>query len=182
MKKEENMKGKNSKKTLGLMIIFGMGLLILGNFIGYYFGTELANVENSKTNDSEEKDTNNKTEEGQKEEDQTPSNEENQTTAKCYGTYYGEVSGTEDNGLSYDFKYTYVLNEDGTFTADYSGINGTSGTFVINDNTISLTGPKSDEVGPREEDPYYYTEDLVIADDCSYILYDNTTGFKLLKK
>lgn len=82
------------------------------------------------------------------------------TTPRCTGTYYGAQSATET--------YKYVLNADGTFTAKFGGVSGTSGVYVINDNTISLIGRK-DVVGPRNQDPYYNTEDYVIVDDCSHI-------------
>lgn len=80
--------------------------------------------------------------------EQESSNEKNdctpeivETAAKCYGTYYGKYTTTE-NHLSLDLKYTYVLSEDGTFTADFGGVSKNSGVFTINDNTISLIGKK----------------------------------------
>ena len=100
---------------------------------------------------------------------------------KCVGTYYGEFQQTSSNGLSYDLKYTYILKDDFTFTFS-TGSSGTRGTFAINDNTISLTGMK-DTAGPRDEVTYYYTEDYVLADDCSFILYDNGGArFKLVRQ
>lgn len=100
---------------------------------------------------------------------------------KCVGTYYGEAIGSYANGLSYNLKYMYTLKEDGTFSADFGGVSGTSGTFVINDNTISLTGIK-EVAGPNDMDTHYATGDYLIADDCSYILYDSEIDFKLFKK
>lgn len=35
----------------------------------------------------------------------------------CEVTYYGEASGNLPIGLTYDYKYTYTLKNDGTFTA-----------------------------------------------------------------
>lgn len=110
----------------------------------------------------------------------TESNKENKAP-KCTGTYYGETSGTLPNGLAYDYKYTYVLNEDGTFTANY-GETSDKGTYVINDNTITLISAKH-TTGPREEDPSYESVDYVIADDCSYIrVGDSTLKFNLMKR
>ena len=86
----------------------------------------------------------------------------------CEGTYYGEASGTSANGISYDLKYKYVLNNDGTFTADFGGTSGTEGVYSINGNTISLIG-KSEIGGPEDEATAYVTNDYIIADDCSYI-------------
>ena len=101
---------------------------------------------------------------------------------KCVGTYYGEFQQTRSNGLSDDFKDTYILKDDFTFTFLSDGLLQAEGTFAINDNTISLTRMKH-TAGPRDEDTYYYTEDYVIADDCSFILYDNGGArFKLVRQ
>ena len=102
---------------------------------------------------------------------------------KCYGTYYGEYNEMSSNGTTSNLKYTYILNQDGTFTSDFGGVSGSSGFYYINDNTISLIGTK-DTVGPRDQDPRYATVDYVIADDCSYILYNDGYGisFKINKQ
>ena len=108
---------------------------------------------------------------------------EKEQKSKCSGTYYGEYSSTSPDGqITSNLKYTYVLNDDGTFTADFSGVSATKGVYTINDNTVSLTG-QNETMGPREEYPIYSTSDYVIADDCSYILYnDETISFKLNRK
>ena len=87
------------------------------------------------------------------------------------------------NGTTSNLKYTYILNQDGTFTSDFGGVSGSSGFYYINDNTISFIGTK-DTVGPRDQDPRYATVDYVIADDCSYILYNDGNGisFKINKQ
>ena len=85
----------------------------------------------------------------------------------CDGTYYGELIN-EQNGISSELKYKYVLGKDGSFTADYGGVSGKNGTYIINDNTISFTGQR--EIGgPKDQVPSYITEDAIVADDCSYI-------------
>ena len=88
-----------------------------------------------------------------------------------------------NNGTTSNLKYTYILNQDGTFTSDFGGVSGSSGFYYINDNTISFIGTK-DTVGPRDQDPHYATVDYVIADDCSYILYNDGNGisFKINKQ
>ena len=107
--------------------------------------------------------------------------EESNSKKTCSGTYYGELK-EEQGGATFDLKYTYVLNEDGTFTADYGGVSSKSGVFMINDNTISLTGNR--EIGgPRDVIPSYVTEDAVIADDCSFIKLELNGSYRLeLKK
>lgn len=90
----------------------------------------------------------------------------------CEGTYYGEANGTLPNGLSYDYKYTYTLNSDGTFSADNGGASGTSGVFLINGNTISLIG-SVETSGPADSAKQYSTKDYLIEDDCSSITIDD---------
>lgn len=98
----------------------------------------------------------------------------------CEGKYYGESSGTTPNGLSYDYKYTYNLNKDGTFTASFGDVSGTEGVYLINGNTISLIG-KSETTGPEGETTQYSTKDYIIADDCSYIkINDGEVSFDLM--
>lgn len=98
---------------------------------------------------------------------------------KCTGNYVGSTSVTK-NGYTAEYNYNYVLKEDGTFTVDY-GVTESKGTFVINGNTISLTGEKELH-GPADVDTYYSTQDFIIADDCSFILIDEPDGFKIYKK
>ena len=43
---------KNSAKTFALMIIFGLVFLILGSFLGFYFGTKMANINNNTSKDN----------------------------------------------------------------------------------------------------------------------------------
>ena len=100
----------------------------------------------------------------------------------CSGTYYGEASGTLSNGLSYDLKYTYILNDDGTFSADHGGTSGTDGKYMINDNTISLVG-HVETGGSRDEATSYVTKDYIITDDCSLIkVNDGEVRFELKKQ
>mgnify|MGYP004530395325 CR=1 FL=1 len=159
----------NNNGILICLLSLICGALIM--FLLCYFNVIKINVQMEQCNEqkasNEEKDSSNS--------EKTPA------TAKCYGTYYGEYTSTE-NGLTLDLKYTYILNEDGTFTADFSNINKTSGTFTINDNTISLTG-KKEITGPIDSDPTYQTQDYVIADDCSYFIVNTgNSTFKVNKK
>ncbi|MBQ3433125.1 hypothetical protein IJG22_02390 [Candidatus Saccharibacteria bacterium] len=109
--------------------------------------------------------------------------EESNVRKACDGTYYGELKEERD-GAVFDLKYTYALNEDGTFTADYGGASRRSGVYTINGNTISLTGNR--EIGgPEDIVPAYVTEDAIVADDCSYIKLESmngTYGFELKKQ
>ena len=94
---------------------------------------------------------------------------------KCTGTYYGELT-SDKGGIKSELKYTYTLNDDGTFTADFSGTSGKEGTYIINGNTISLTGAR-ELGGPAELVPAYITEDAIISDDCSYIKLENNGSY-----
>lgn len=95
----------------------------------------------------------------------------------CDGEYYVEFH-EEKNGLVLDVKNTYYLKNDGTFTADFGGISGSQGVYVITDNTITFIGTK-EIVGPRDQDPYYTSSSYVIADDCSYFIKNNS---KVIRK
>ncbi len=156
------------KKGL-ISIIIILAILVVG--LGGYIVYDKVFVETEHSAEKNENETSNK-KENKKEEtsnnvvESEPNTEVGNSSKvqtakqKCTGTYYGASSATET--------YKYVLNEDGTFTADFGGVSGTTGVYVITDNTISLIG-KKDVVGPREQDPYYHTEDYLIADDCSSI-------------
>lgn len=177
---EENIVKNKKVKVLGVLL--AIAIIIIFGLVGYIcydkgiiFNKNTVTNESTDSNSSTKKSTEDEAKEDEKEEVTASLNK-----PKCYGTYYGEARVDSGNGHSYDYKCTYILKEDGTFSFD-DGFRGTSGVFVINDNTVSLTGTK-ETVGPRDKDPYYSTEDFVIADDCSYILYyvtgDNYT-FKL---
>ena len=58
-----------------------------------------------------------------------------------------------------------MINEDGTYTADFNGVSGERGTYTI-ENGI-LTVQHLPEVGPSE----MLTHTLELSSDCSYILY-----------
>lgn len=169
------------KKNWGFVVYFVVSLFIILGLIIYICYDKGIIFKSASVDNTEMKTevTNHEKEDlEKKEEDGTQVN-----TPKCYGTYYGEYNGISNNGLTLDYKYTYVLNQDGTFTADFGSVSRRSGFYYINDNTISLIGT-NDTVGPREENTYYNTEDYVIADDCSYILYndDNAISFKMNKQ
>ena len=152
---------------LSLFIILGLFFYICyDNGIIFKVNNEDKNIEENKESDDEDEEK-----------------IEQVNTPKCYGTYYGEYNEMNSNGTTSNLKYTYILNQDGTFTSDFGGVSGSSGFYYINDNTISFIGTK-DTVGPRDQDPRYATVDYVIADDCSYILYNDGNGisFKINKQ
>ncbi len=194
-----NNKKKNNKGLLIGLIICIIVIICLSGYI--YYDKVLSNnskVDKSFLNSStkkadEEEDNDDKENRNNKDEDNKSKENANSSviypakTRKCTGTYYGETSGTQSNGLSYNFKYTLTLKDDGSFdftagplgTADTLG---TTGVYIIIENTISLTGRKH-TTGPVEQDPEYTTEDYVMAQDCSYILInDDSISFKLMKK
>jgi len=158
---EEN---KSQKKYIILVVILLIVVIGLVLFICY--------DKNIIFSSNDEEISENQTTEVEEDQDEQPTESEETTSneQKCYGTYYGESSGTYSNGLSYDYKIKYILNEDGTFSADFSGASGTSGTYTISNNIVSFTGQAetSGQAGTT-----YETTDYTIATDCSYIIYDN---------
>lgn len=140
---------KYSHGNGGLVVALVITLLIIGGLIFYILYPNTAKTSQiiTSTNDNKTSTTS------------SPTTTTSSVSAKCYGTYYGE-SGT--------LKYTYVLNKDFTFTADFTGASATKGVFTINGNTVSFTGLK-ETTGPSDEDPHYSTSDYIMADDCSYI-------------
>lgn len=154
------MKKERNNILIFFLIFFIITTLSLAGYI--YYDKNLKSVKNRDIKET----YNNKKDESKKEE--TNKQEEKEKTKTCYGTYYGEAKGTYPNGVSYDYKYTYNLKEDGTFTANFGGVTETSGVYVINDNTVSFISLKN-IAGPKDEDPQYSTSDYLISDDCSYI-------------
>lgn len=153
------------KGLISIVIILAVLVVGLGGYIVYdkVLVTTEKSTNQTANEEKNKKEEQNESKENEESEDDTETNnisQETTATPRCTGTYYGALSATET--------YKYILNADGTFTAEFGGVSGTSGVYVINDNTISLIG-KKDVVGPREQDPYYNTEDYVIADDCSSI-------------
>ena len=187
------MERKNNKSlvvALMLAIIVILGLVL---YICYdkevIFSNNNTNEEpeNVSENDEETEDVNSNTDNSNNSlsaEDEL-NTDENGINAiynqkKCYGTYYGESSGTQDNGISWNIKATYVLNPDGTYSADY-GTSFDEGIYVTIANTIVFIGPKH-TFGPEDQDPHYYPENYVIADDCSYFIASNQNGLILRKQ
>ncbi len=93
--------------------------------------------------------------------------------SRCSGKYYGQMQGTS-------LKYTFILNTDGTFEADYSGNYRTSGTYIIENEKITFIYPiavASLSQFNTSADNYF------ISKDCSYITMPyNTTSFNLYKQ
>lgn len=181
----EKEKIKEKKSGKGLIVALIISIIIILGLVAYIcYDKEIIFSDKKETKESTtiKKSTKDETTTSSDEES-NESTSKSTTKSKCYGTYYGEY--IKDN---FNLKYTYVLNEDGTFTFDAGGVSGTSGIFVIIDNTISLIGHK-EIVGPKEEDPYYTSVDYVIADDCSYFTYqelqtgpEEPISFKLYRK
>lgn len=108
------------------------------------------------------------------EEDDHDDNDENKNS--CVGTYYGELTGNEGR-ITYDYKYTFVLKEDNTYTADYSGISSMTGTYKIENGKIKFTHASEGNDSNITE----VTDEYDIADDCSYIVYVGDKTFNLNK-
>ncbi len=171
-----------------LIIVLVIAMMIIVGLVGYicydkgvifasYTSSDKKNLNSNNKVKDEKKDSTSKensSSENEKEGENNASSSDGKAK-RCSGTYSGETSGTLSNGLSYSYKYVYTLSLDGTYTSVISDSASTTGVYVINDNTISFIGRKNN-VGPREEDPYYTTSDYVIADDCSYIRVVSDTG------
>ncbi len=178
---------KNKTSNRGMIIALVVCIIIIIGLAGYICYDKVL-LDNKTTQDDSKlskntKDTNTTKEEDNQEEQKEETTTQMSNTQKCTGTYYGEASGNLSNGLSYDYKYTYTLKEDGTFDMLVNNASGTSGVYVITGNTISLIGGKH-TTGPIDEDPQYSTVDYVIASDCSYILVDdsNEISFKAMRQ
>ncbi|HIR59678.1 MAG TPA: hypothetical protein IAB38_06470 [Candidatus Onthousia excrementipullorum] len=173
------------KTNKGLVITIILLLIIIGGlvfYICYDKGIVFSSNDNEKKQEDikrvdENSDTvdNNNNMSDNNGQDMTTDDIYNQK--KCYGTYYGEGYGTYENGISWSEKATYVLNTDGTFTATFgdAGASATQGIYVTIGNTIIFIRSK-DTFGPKDQDPYYYAESYVMADDCSYFIKNNGSG------
>lgn len=147
---------KEKKTSINFKIVFGALLVVIVVLCGVVFFKNSV-FSDKKDSDVVDVDSDKDLKKDKASSEKASDSQKTEKTAKCYGTY------KHDN-------ITFTLKSDGTFETDFFGASGTTGVFSINDNTVSLTGHK-DTVGPREEDPYYHTDDYVISDDCSYILY-----------
>jgi len=171
-----------SNKKFGIIIgILIIIILVMGFYIVYdkvFFSLEDSNKNKESSAKVSEKNTSKEKEDIDKDNEVT--NKENEgSTNTCYGNYYGETSGTLPNGLSYDYKYTYVLNNDGTYTADFGGVSGNSGTYKIENGKVSfthmpeVTGTDSNEI----------VDTYAISADCSTITINVQEGsFNLIRK
>lgn len=165
------------KSGKGLFIAFILSILIIIGLIVYIF------YDKGFLFTSDNQEAENPIQENNEQQEEQDSSEDNSISQlpKCYGTYYGEYQSANDSGQTYNLQYTYILNDDGTFTAHFGQGSSTTGFFAIHDNTISFIRAK-DTVGPRDQDPRYYTDDYVIDDDCSSILLDNENNFRLYRQ
>lgn len=174
------------KKNTGMIIGMVVFALLAAGGIG--FGVWAYLDGNQKTADLNNQISNLKSELSNQEQknqitdDDSDDNTSNDDSQFCTGKYYGETSGTLSNGLSYDYKYTYNLKDDGTFTASFGDVSSTEGKFLVNGNTISLIG-KNETSSPEESAPSYSTRDYLISSDCSTIkIADGEISFDLIKQ
>lgn len=186
-----------NNKTINIALI--VAIVVIVGLVGYIcydkFMLDGGRIDKSDKLDSTTKKQTSKDGSNDEVDDDNDKSSEEQSTANnqpstsipntrmCSGAYYGEASGTQGNGLSYDYKYTYTLNDNNTFSLEISNASRTEGIYMITGNTISLISQKHTS-GPKDLDPQYSTEDYVMADDCSYILVDDRNGvsFKATKR
>ena len=113
--------------------------------------------------------------------DEIEENDEINTKQKvCVGKYYGEYKTYLNDGeTSLDLKYTYILNSDNTYSANFVS-SGNEGTYRIDGDAIIFKHVSETNGSNVVEDKYE------IADDCSYILIDepdsDVYNFKLNKQ
>ena len=163
------------KKSNVLVIILSALVVVMGAYLVY----DKLIVSNEKNNDKELNEE--KKNENNNIENDLDSNENNDkniesNVSTCYGTYYGKAKGTLNNGLSYDYEYKYVLNNDNTYSATF-GEEKTSGTYEIIGGKINfMHKPEVGDYNQTINDTYD------ISDDCSYIVIDNEIDFKLFKQ
>lgn len=186
---EERVENGSKKKGNVLILLLVLSIIIILGLVGYIFYDKKVLIDKKIDKKQCEKLIDQELKKVEKSDNKSENTENEQAVVtkkpKCYGVYYGERSGTQANGISYNEKFTYTLKEDGTFEANYGDVSGSRGVYTINGNTISLTGTK-ETAGPVDKATQYKTGDFVIADDCSYILYDNGESglpeFKLNKR
>lgn len=160
-------KNKNLSIVIGIFVIV---FLLVGFYIVYdkvFFSLEDSSKKSSVK--SEEK-------KPSKDDD---TGKQGTNASVCFGTYYGETSGVLPNGLTYDFKYTYVLNSDGTYRADFGGVSGNSGTYKIENGKVSFThAPETTAAGVNE-----VVDTYAISADCTTITVNLEVGpLNLLRK
>ena len=167
---------------LTIIIILGLVIYICYDKEIIFSNNDNVETENVKTNNSKKENENSNDSLSEEKDFNTNEHEVNDiyNQKKCYGTYYGESSGIKENGISWNIKATYVLNPDGTYSADY-GTSFDEGVYVTIANTIVFIAPKHTS-GPENQDPSYYPESYVIADDCSYFVASNQEGLILRRQ
>lgn len=178
---ENEVKNVEKKKGNGILIIAILVILCLAGYICYdKVLAPATNCESSTSSQSNKNDGTTKSVDSCDCDSKDSATNTNSAAKFCEGEYYGEFKSETS-----DLKYTYKLNNDGTFTADFSGVSSTKGVYVINENTITFVGMK-EIVGPKDKDPYYSSSDYLVADDCSYFIIDlqdsNNNTMKLEKK
>lgn len=156
-----------------ILVIIGMGLYIAYDK-GIIFSSDTAKTTTKYKNDTTIDDDNS--------DDLDPEENNLEDSETCYGTYYGETQGTLNNGLTYDYKYTYVLNRDNTYTASFNAVSSQSGTYTINDGLISFTH-QPEVTAPEGYEPADIIDSYSISSDCNYIVIPvNDTSFKLMRQ
>lgn len=185
---------KTKKGSMGLVTVLIIVLIVVSAIGGWIVGTSrMVNIleeknnkvsqknqevkENAKdeTTEVEEVEQNDKLE---KAEETTKSNISSSNAPRCTGTYYGKYYSKDNQGITTNMEYTYVLNEDGTYTANLSNIHELKGAFIITENTATFIQLK-DTYGDPKESTIYTSVDYVMSDDCSYMLVDDGKNFKL---
>lgn len=154
---------EKKKSRKGLVVIIVLLILVILGLVGYicYDKGIIFKQDKEVVKKEKKKDT---------------KKEEKEEKKVCVGKYYGEYK----NG-GYDLKYTYELKDDNTYSFN-TGTSGNEGTYVIEGNKIvfehdrEISGPEASKI----------TEEYEIADDCSYIIINdsesNITSFKLNKQ
>ncbi len=153
------------KKNI-IIIVLSLALVATTSYI--IFEKTLTSKENS--NQAQETENEKKKTENEKNESENKVETTTKDVPKCTGTYHGEYTEEINRGitLTTNLNYTYILDENNHYKATFGDVQTQTGSFYINGNTITFIHP-SEISAPADEYPNYYSENYLLADDCSTI-------------
>lgn len=173
---------ENKKNSIFIPTLIAVLMLIIGVLCGYILSDKMSTTQKTNNNEYTEKNNENANKNEDNEKDNTSTDASSSTDnanvqtpqpTTCQGRYYGEYVAT-----GYNLRYTYVLNSDGTYSADFSGVNATSGTYTINGTSITFSH-YPEISGPT---PQLETETYIISTDCSKITITGNHPFDLIRQ
>lgn len=164
------------KKNI-IIIVLSLALVATTSYI--IFEKTLTSKENS--NQAQETENEKKKTENEKNESENKVETTTKDVPKCTGTYQGEYKYPKE--IEGTLNYTYILDENNHYKATFGDVQTQTGSFYINSNTITFIHPAETSA---PEYPNYYSENYLLADDCSTIKISldstNTEYMTLYKK